>query len=95
MLAGKILSIDKKFILVRAKIDQDIYDARHDEMHLYYESSTLQKIRNDCSGNLIDMESNLIDIYLRSTGTDIRQSGTSVDLARQFLIHCQAFSERV
>ena len=50
MLAGKILSIDKKFILVRAKIDQDIYNARHDEMHLYYESSTLQKIRNDCSG---------------------------------------------
>lgn len=66
MLAEKIQSIDKKFILVRAKIDQDIDNARHDEMHLFDESSTLEKIRNDCSENLKDMKSNLIDIYLIS-----------------------------
>lgn len=65
-LAELIQSINKKFILVRAKIDQDIDNARHDEMHLFSESSTLQKIRSDCSENLKGTESNLIDIYLIS-----------------------------
>ena len=49
MLAEKIQSIDKKFILVRVKIDQYIDNARHNEMHLFDGCSTLQKIRNDCS----------------------------------------------
>ena len=49
MLAEKIQSIDKKFILVRVKIDQYIDNARLNEMHLFDGCSTLQKIRNDCS----------------------------------------------
>ena len=61
-LAKKIRSIEKKFFLIRTKIDND---ARSEmRKRSFNERAMLEKIRRDCAENLNDLLSNEQDIFL-------------------------------
>ena len=61
-LAKKIRSIEKKFFLIRTKIDND---ARSEmRKRSFNERAMLEKIRRDCAANLSDLVSNEQDIFL-------------------------------
>ena len=61
-LAKKIRSIEKKFFLIRTKIDND---ARSEmRKRSFNERAMLEKIRRDCAENLSDLVSNEQDIFL-------------------------------
>ena len=48
-----IRSTGKKFFFIRARIDQDVENARRSRLHLFDKDATLDEIRNDLSQNLI------------------------------------------
>ena len=53
-LAEMIRSMGKKFFFIRARIDQDVENARRSRQHLFGKNATLDKIRKDLSQNLIE-----------------------------------------
>ena len=53
-LAERIRSTGKKFFFIRARIDQDVENARRSKQHLFDEDATLDKIRKKLSQNLIE-----------------------------------------
>ena len=53
-LAERIRSTDKKFFFIRARIDQDVENARRSKQHLFDKDATLDKIRKKLSQNLIE-----------------------------------------
>ena len=64
-LAQKIRSIEKKFFLIRTKIDQDLRSQQNKRRPLK-EEDMLQKIRSDCVVNLSKLLSDKQDIFLIS-----------------------------
>ena len=53
-LAERIRSTGKKFFFIRAKIDQDIENARRTMQHLFDKDAILDKIRKNISQNLLE-----------------------------------------
>ncbi|CAH3132787.1 unnamed protein product [Pocillopora meandrina] len=53
-LAERIRSTGKKFFFIRARIDQDVENAKRSRKHLFDEDATLNKIRKSISQNLIE-----------------------------------------
>ena len=53
-LAERIRSTGKKFFFIRARIDQDVENARRSRKHLFDKDATLNKIRKNISQNLIE-----------------------------------------
>ena len=53
-LAERIRSTGKKFFFIRARIDQDVENARRSKQHLFNKDATLDKIRKKLSQNLIE-----------------------------------------
>lgn len=49
-----IRSTGKKFFFIRARIDQDVENAKRRRKHLFDKDATLEKIRKNCTKNLID-----------------------------------------
>ena len=54
ILAKRIRSTGKKFFFIRARIDEDVENARRSRKHLFDKYATLDKIRKDLSQNLIE-----------------------------------------
>ena len=52
-LVEMIRSTGKKFFFIRARIDQDVENARRSRLHLFDKDATLDEIRKDLSQNLI------------------------------------------
>ena len=63
-LAKKIRSVEKKFFLIRTKIDNDARSEKRKRS--FNERAMLEKIRRDCAENLSDLLSNEQDIFLIS-----------------------------
>ena len=63
-LAKKIRSVEKKFFLIRTKIDNDARSEKRKRS--FNERAMLEKIRRDCAENLSDLLSNEEDIFLIS-----------------------------
>ena len=53
-LVEMIRSTGKKFFFIRARIDQDVENARRSRLHLFDKDATLDEIRKDLSKNLIE-----------------------------------------
>ena len=53
-LAERIRSTGKKFFFIRARIDQDVENAKRSRKHLFDKDATLNKIRKNISQNLIE-----------------------------------------
>ena len=53
-LAERIRSTGKKFFFIRARIDQDVENARRSRKHFFDKDATLNKIRKNISENLIE-----------------------------------------
>ena len=53
-LAERIRSTGKKFFFIRARIDQDVENAKRSRKHLFDKDATLNKIRKNISKNLIE-----------------------------------------
>ena len=53
-LAERIRSTGKKFFFIRARIDQDVENARRNKQHLFDKDATLDKMRKILSQNLIE-----------------------------------------
>ena len=63
-LAKKIRSVEKKFFLIRTKIDNDARSEKRKRS--FNERAMLEEIRRDCAENLSDLLSNEQDIFLIS-----------------------------
>ena len=63
-LARKIKSVNKKFFLIRTKIDENVRAERRKRS--FNEKVMLNEIRHDCSGNLVGLVGDLKDIFLIS-----------------------------
>ena len=63
-LAEKIRSVEKKFFFIRTKIDDNVRAEKRKRN--FDEESMLNKIRRDCSKNLVDLVEDIRDIFLIS-----------------------------
>ena len=63
-LAEKIRSVEKKFFFIRTKIDDNVRAEKRKRN--FDEESMLNKIRRDCSKNLVDLVEDIREIFLIS-----------------------------